>query len=142
MNIADVVERLPGEAFTLAGRLINEIDRFRQACLKAEINLERTVDELLADTSFWRYQRHRVIKRFKPNIDAISIQLETLLDDVIAVAHCREADDLIASSYAQAKERKDGLQSRLAPGLPVGESLDNLKDYATDLRAQLGDLLH
>jgi hypothetical protein len=142
LNIADVMERLPGEAFSMAGKVVNVIDEFRQDCLQAGIDLDRTPDQLLEETSFWRLKRYRVVKKFQPNVDAIAIQLETLLDDAIAVTHCRDADSLVAESYARARERKVGLRAQLNGDQSMGQILDSLKSYAQDLRAQLGDLSH
>lgn len=141
LGIADIIERLPAEAFNLAGQFEKQVKELQQDFLKQGISLGRTLDDLQSETWFYQRSRRTLLDSFKPKTDAILAQLMTLMDDSVAVARCSGEEELLAMSYKMARERKVQLRQSLNPNLPVGALLKTLIDQAERMRAELGDML-
>ncbi len=138
--LTDVLAAACPEALSLAGRFVQEVQQLRQKLLKAEIDLKKTDRELIAETSWWRRKRYRLVHGFQANIDAIRSQLSGFLDDIVAVAHCCGADEFIANSFSEAAEMRKVLYRETNPDIPVGAILDMLEGRAQDIRTALGDI--
>jgi hypothetical protein len=141
LGIADIIEKLPAEAFSLAGQFERQVNDLRHSFLVYGIDTKKTIDELQSETWFYQWGRKKLLDNFKPMTDAIVIQLTTLLDDAVAIARCSGEENLLAVSYSRSRERKTQLRRSLDQNLPVGELLDALLKEAATMRAALGDLL-
>lgn len=141
LAISDILVKLPGEAFDLAGQFIHEIDKLRVEFANIDPNQEKTIDELQAETSWWDRKKCNILRDFRPKITAITNQIDIFIEDVIAIAHCKGADDLVALSYFQSTERKSKLEEDTDfRRLPVGTVLDNLRHHAQQLRDDLHEI--
>jgi hypothetical protein len=54
-------------------------------------------------TWWWRHKRYKLLRDFSPTVDAVKTSISTMLADVVALANCKEKDELVAESYAKAK---------------------------------------
>jgi len=142
LGIADITEKLPAEAFTLAGQFVQHVTTLRQSFLNAKIDPKKTIDELQAETGWWRYKRYKLVNNFKANINAICDQLGSFLDDVVSIAHCREAEDVVAHSFREAEDLKAKIRTETDYKMPIEDIFKHLLDHAEKLRAQLGDMIH
>jgi len=140
LAIADVLERMPAEAYTLAGQLVHEIETLKQSLLDHKVDITKSIDQLEDDVGWWRLRQWRAIRAAGPKINAITTGFSGFLDDVVAIAQCREAEDVIATSYGLALTQKKALREKVRANLPLGSVLDTLRDEAEKLRAALGDL--
>jgi hypothetical protein len=139
LQIADILHRLPAEGFSLAGDIAQKVEKLRQSFLNAKINLSLSLTALQAQTEWWRYKQYRLVRRFAADTNALKTSIGHLLDDFVALAHCSEAEDLIASSFKQAQEITKNLSSTIQQELPVGKIFDELLDTARRIRSSLGD---
>jgi len=141
LNIADIVEKIPAEAFGLAKEFSEEIRKLKQTLLDAKVDISKPIGQLQSEVSWWRRKQYKLIRTFNAKVNAISDQLANFFDDVVAIAHCKEAEQEIAESYAAAKEKKDKLRGSIDPDRPVKDVLDELIKQADSFRAELGDML-
>jgi len=141
-SIAAAIEQMPASAFTLTEQFENEVKAWRQRLVKADVDLKVSVNTLEIDEGWWAGDKDKSLRTFKPVVDSIRAQIETLLDDLVAVARCQGRNDLLAASYGAAMERKRALARNLDYDLPMGEILDILTSYAQAIHAEFGDLMH
>jgi hypothetical protein len=140
MNVADLVKRLPSEAFSLAGTFIKQVEKLQFSFKEAGVNLDLPIEKLRAETSYWSRRQYKLIRAFSPVVDAICDQLTALVDDVVAVSHCCEREDILAKSFAGAIARKSELRAAVDKGKSVREVFETLLKFAYVMRAELGDL--
>lgn len=140
-SIAAVIERMPAEAFSLSEQFEEEAKALRHSMTVSGINPETPVNNLEQSSLWWTNKQGRALHKFKPRVDAILAQLETFMDDIVAVAHCTGRDELIAASYERALERKRKLQSELNYDRPIGEIVEVLIRHAQELHVESAKLL-
>jgi hypothetical protein len=140
-RLADVLARIPGEAFSLAGQYIQQVQDLRQELLKAGVDLGKTQRAVLAETGRLHIKRRNLLTRFAANIDAIETQLSRFLDDAVALADCCGDDDFVVTSFVEAEEIRTVIHRETDPGIPLGVILKSLEGRAQDLRAALGDMI-
>lgn len=143
LAVADVIAKLPGEAFELAGQFVGEIDKLRTEFANIDPTRKKTIDELQSETSFWRLKTYKILRNFRPRITGITNQISMFLDDVIAVAHCKEAEDIVANSFKRSVKRRNKLEADADfTKLPVCIVLDNLRNHARQMRAELHEMIN
>lgn len=140
LAIADIIERLPLEAFKLSGQYIRQLEELKQSLLDAKVDITKSFDELEAERDWWRYKKWRAVRAAFPKINAISYQFSAFLDDVVAIAQCREAEGLIAASYKEILPAKNAIRENTKSNYPVEKVLGTLLAEAENLRAIIGDL--
>ncbi len=111
LSVSDVIQKLASEAYTLVGQFIDQIDKRRADFSNIDPKHEKTIDQLESERSWWELRKYVVLRNFRPKITAITNQLNMFIDDLVAVAHCKEADDLVAESFSKACERRDMLEA-------------------------------
>jgi hypothetical protein len=139
-RLADVLARIPAEAFILAGQYVTQVQDLRSSLIKADIDLSKTQRELLLSTSKWHFGQRRLLSKFSANTDALEVQLSRFMDDALSVADCCGDDDFVIQSFADAEELRIVLHRETDPSLPVGDILKALEGRARDMRAALGDM--
>jgi len=141
LGIADIINKLPAEAFKLAGEFEKEVFRMKEEFLRENIDLSLKIDEFECHRRWWNRKHDRLLLDFQANITAITSKLSNFMDDVVAVARCSGEESLLARSYESARERKQLLRRRTDfEKLSLNKIFDNLIDDARQLREQLGDM--
>ena len=139
-RLADVLARIPAEAFSLAGQYVQQVQELRQALVNTGIDPGKTQREAFADTWRLQFRRRGLLTKFTANINAIETQLSRLLDDIVAVADCCGDDDFVINSFAAAEELRTVIHRETDPARTLGEILDSLEGRAQDMRTALGDM--
>lgn len=140
-SLASIIEKMPGEAFSFMDQLENEAKRLRKTMVTANISPRIPVNAIESDPLWWTDKQGRAFHHFKPKVESILAELETFMDDIVAVAHCMGQDELIAASYEKALKRKRQLQKEMNYDRPIGEIIDVLIRYSRQLHAEAGSLL-
>ncbi|MGA9471628.1 MAG: hypothetical protein WBV36_04145 [Terriglobales bacterium] len=141
-SLATVLATMPGEAYRLSEQLEEEAKDLRKRLVAAGIDPKTPVNKLETSCLWWAGEQGRALHKFKPRVNAILAELETFMDDIVAVAHCLGKDELIAASYEKALERKRALQKELDYDRPINEIVDVVIRYSQELHAEAGKLLH
>jgi hypothetical protein len=140
-RLADVLLRMPAEAFSLAGQYIQQIQDLRQTLMKAGVDLGKSQSALLRETGKLYFRRRRLITGFSATVNAIETQLSRFLDDAVAVSDCCGAEDFVVESFIQAEEMRMVIHREADPSNSLGGILDSLEGHARELRAALGDMI-
>jgi hypothetical protein len=141
LGVAEILEKLPPEAFVLSGRFIQEIDDLRKAFANEDLN--KTIDQLQTERQWWELRRYKLFRSFRPKIQSISDQLDAFLSDVVAIAHCKEAESSVARSFSNARERSRAIERDADFATqPVGKVLEALRGHAKDLQWQLQEMMN
>jgi hypothetical protein len=138
--IADILQRMPSDAFGIAGELVTAIEQLKQEFLSNKIDLKKTIDQLQAETYWWKSKKYRLVRSFEAKINSLVTASSHLVEDFVAVANCREADELVASSFGDGMKIQSALSGIVDANRPVGDIFDDLLKYARRIRADLGDL--
>lgn len=141
LAMADIVARLPVDAFSIAGQIVNEINTLQQSFQDRHVNTDRTIAELEGDTGWWNSRQYRLVRNFEPTIRALSQRINALVEDFVALAHCSEQERLVSSSFTESLERREHIKQIVDRNHPVGQIFRELSAEAERLRAELGDLL-
>ncbi len=138
--LSKVIAEMPVAAHDLAQQYLTEIEKLEGAFDGDE--LRKKLSELESERRWWQLKRYVVLRRFRPKITAIVNQLETLLDDFVAVAHCKEAENVIADAFrdSNAKVAKMRADTDLDTK-PLGEVLKNLHEHARGLKIDLDKIM-
>lgn len=140
-RLADILARIPADAFSLAGQYVRQIQDLRHALLKEGVDLKRTQRDLLRETGILRRKRRSLLTSFAANIDAIETQLSRFLDDAVAISECCGDDDLVVASFIEAEELRTVIHRETDPEMPLSEILQSLEGHAQDLRNALGEMI-
>jgi hypothetical protein len=143
LGIADIVARLPAEAFNLAGEFERHVAALRRSFLEKGLDLAQTLDQLESNVWCYQFPQKDLLTSFKPHVEAIRAQFSSFMDDIVAVARCHGEENILAASSEHARERKRQIAEafpRDLGQLPVGEVLDRLTFFAEQLRAELGGM--
>lgn len=140
LAIADIVKRLPAEAYQISGEFERAINKLKEDLVSRKVDLNRSFEDLEQNVQWWRWRQYRAVQKAWPRIGAIQSQLSTFFDDVVAVAQCSESDGILAKCYEAARKEKDALDQKVARNAPVGSVLDACLKEAQRLRGALGDL--
>lgn len=71
-TVADVIQKLPVEAFGLARIFESQIDSLELAFRDHNINLERTIEQLEEDYDYWHFRKYRLIRSFEPRVRGLT----------------------------------------------------------------------
>lgn len=140
LSASIVVQRLPGETFQMAERLRDDLRQLRADLQSAGVDLDRSAEELEADFDWWRLRRNRAVRNIRPRLQGVGDTLATLLNDLVAVAQCFRAEELIVQSYRDARNQQANIRTMTDPSRPVGRIIDEAEALVSDIAAQLGDM--
>lgn len=138
--MAEVLKALPALAFRTSGELIAEVQELRTACIRAKVDLTKSVEDNRETAWFWQRGRFRVLDRFELGVAKITGELKLFFDDVVAVANCSQAEELVARGFAESRAQKDSLDKNLQEAKTLGAILDIFEREATSLRQKLGPM--
>lgn len=140
LTTAEIMKRLPAEAFGLATNIRIQLVNLRQNLIENGIDLKLPLDQLEESLHFWQNRIDRIPRRALPLVEGLKESLCVLEDDVVAVASCAGMEEFLTTSYRQAREEKMRIRAMADPTRPVGEILDDLIAFAEERSAALGDL--
>lgn len=137
--MSEIITKLPAEGFALATRIRKRCEEFR-----AEFdgrNLKQPIADLQKDYAYWSDRRYRLVRKFNTEIRALTDSINDLLTDFVALAHCREAEAIVARSFQSVIPMKEEIDGLVNSNQNVDVILDQLVRYARDLEVRLGDLV-
>ncbi len=139
--LPEIIAQLPIEAHALATQYLKEVQTLERQF--SNVEKTKTIAVLESERSWWNLKRYILLRRFRPRITAITNELEILLDDVVAVAHCKEAEELIAKAFQNSEQRVQKMKAETDfDRLPLGTVLNNLHDHAKKLSNELGQIMN
>jgi esterase/lipase len=146
LSLEQVIAALPPKALKLATNYVEELkavrSEFETAFKSNPKELDKTLAELQSQTWWWRQKRYKLLRNFSPTVDAVKTSINTMLADVVALANCKEKDQLVAESYAKAEQIKGELAKRGdVSKLSVREILDHLVEDAEKMRDHLAKMV-
>lgn len=141
VGLAEIMAKLPGQTFELSKDLIRETQKIKQDFLDASIPLDKSIDELQSDYGWWRFGKHKLLRRFESRSNAIANDLGHFLDDFLAVANCTGTEELVALSFSNAKGRQHEIDSINRREAYVGDVFDQMIGHAGHLRDEVQSLI-
>jgi hypothetical protein len=138
ISAMQVVASLPSEALGLAQEI-----RSRCQKLRAEFdgkNLDQSIDQLQKDYEWWHKRHYRLVREFNVSLRALTDSINNLFLDFVAIAHCREAEALIAKSFQSLDPLSKEIDSLVNSKATVRQILDGLIGYAYTLENKLAEL--
>lgn len=140
LAIAEVLQKMPPEAYGIASAIVREIEALKNEFQKAGISLDKSIESLQAEKHWWFSKKYRLVRDFDGRIGALINASGQLLQDFVALANCREADDLIAASFGDATKVQTELEAINTGKQPVGKVFEGLLAHARRVRDDLGKL--
>ena len=141
LSIADIMEKMPSEAFTLAGQIVTKVESLHEKLLQAKVDLGKTISQLEADTDWWRFKKYRLVRAFEAEMTGIARSVGHLFADAVAIAHCRKADRAIAKSFSDTSKQQEQLDGIVRRSVPVGKIISEMLQHARRIRGELGDMI-
>ncbi|HEY8227268.1 MAG TPA: hypothetical protein VIG25_18490 [Pyrinomonadaceae bacterium] len=109
------------EALTQLRRTLNERD----------VDLNKTLHDAIATTSFWRpFESHR-LKRIRRSFNALADAAYSSIDDIASLVRCRENTQPMGNAVVESAKSKQDLQLRLLHAKSINDSIDLLQDELT-----------
>lgn len=139
LGAVEVIAKLRLDGSELIQGYIQDIDKLISEFSNIDPMKTKTIAQLQSETWYWHRWQYKTLEKFRPKVNAISSQLRILLADILALAHCREAEDIIAQLFQQATDGQDQLDIDFNR-LPAAIVLDNLRRQAVELQNDLRDL--
>jgi hypothetical protein len=99
LGTADIVAKLPAEAFNLAGEFERHVAALRQSFLEAGLDLTQTLDQLESSVRCYQLSQQDLLRSFQPHVEAIKTQFSSFMDDIVAVARSHGEENILANSH-------------------------------------------
>jgi hypothetical protein len=126
------IGQLAVDARRLCQEHLDELRAIKQKLKNAGV-LGLPADKIVGEVGWWRARKYLAVRNYNHKIEGILNSLGDLQQEMIAIAHCIEAESWVAESaeeaLAAARERGKLLDS----DEPVGKVLDRLIKEAQDL---------
>ncbi len=119
--------------------LLGELRKLRQRLKDANL-LSMTPLQLETDVSFWRLRKYLAFRQYNRTIDGLVNTLGDLQQDLIAMAHCRESEDMVAASYMAARDNDKARRSLINADMPLEKIMDSFISDAEQMDARLSAL--
>ncbi len=139
-SIAEIVEKLPGEAYGIAKQIAEQLINLKANLDKNGVDLKLSLDELESSFNFWEHRWDKIPRKANTLTDGLKNHLVVLLDDFVAVARCAGMGDQISGSYKTALQQKKTIRALSDTSKPVGELLDSMIDFSEEMAAQFGEM--
>lgn len=139
ISMSEIVGSLPNEARVLARRIRESCKEFQSEFDGKDLN--KTVDELQKDYWFWQKKRYRLVRYFNNQVRTLGDAINDLYMDFVAIAHCKEAENIIAKSFQELDPQRKEIEGLVNSKATVKEILDKLMEHAWKLEMKLGDLV-
>jgi hypothetical protein len=134
------IELLIEEVRITALQRIDDADealtQLRRTLTEQKVDLNRTLQETIAGTSFWRpFEAHR-LKRIRRSFNALadaaySAVDDIAFDDIASLVRCRDNTKPMGLSVVESAKTKHDLQLRLLNAKSVNEAIDLLQHELT-----------
>ena len=142
-RLSELLAQMPAEALKVANQLVEELESLRQKFLKKKFNLDRTINDLQADQSWWQYftEGHKLVRDFEENVTSLGNAVGRFMGDFVALAKCMDDVGTITASVRNAQGRQQEVEAVIRRDVPVREILDKLLDYARTQQNELNGLV-
>lgn len=142
LSLEQVMAELPPNALKLANAFVADLkelkQQFEEAFKTDPKALDKSLSELQRETWWWRLKRYKLLRNFSPTIEANKTSLGLMLGDFVALANCRERDELVAQAFEMSEGIKAGLAARCdLAKFSVRTVLQNLIDDAESVCGRL-----
>jgi hypothetical protein len=129
------IELLIEEVRITALQRIDDADealtQLRRTLTEQKVDLNRTLQETIAGTSFWRpFEAHR-LKRIRRSFNALADAAYSAVDDIASLVRCRDNTKPMGLSVVESAKTKHDLQLRLLNAKSVNEAIDLLQHELT-----------
>jgi len=136
----EVLYELINTTLKTANSQTHALRDLKQRFIKLNIDLTKSLSEIEQDVSWWRLRKYYAVRAYKRYSDAAVNILSDTYQDIIALAQCREAEDLIPMTSVAALQASQSLRSQLGEDPAVGQMLDILIAKSETLASQLSDI--
>lgn len=125
------IERLIEEVRITALQRLDEADfalaQLERTLVDKGVNLDMTLQDAIASTSWWRpYETYR-LKRIKQSFDALTDATYSAVDDIASLVRCRGQTNEMGIAVVDSAKAKHELHSRLLNAKSVKASIDLLR---------------
>lgn len=127
-----VIGQLALDALKLSEQHLGELRAIKQKLKKAGV-LGMTADKIVGDVRWWRLRQYLAVRTYDHQIAGIVDSLGDLQQEMIAIAHCIEAESWVAESASDALAASRQRRKLLDSNQPIGKVLDQLIEDAEDL---------
>jgi hypothetical protein len=129
------IETLIEEVRVTALRRIDEADmalaQLERTLVEKGVNLDRTLQEVISATSFWRpFEAHR-LKRIRRSFNDLADATYSATDDIASLVRCRDQTSEMGAAVVESAKTKHELHSRLLGAKSVKEAIDLLRAELT-----------
>ena len=139
LRVSEIVDQLPAQVSNLVNNYAAEVSVLRAALADYR---DMTIAEARSNVSFLRYKKYRLLRDFKTRIFAIEAQLDALSFDVLAIAHCKDAEELLGVALGKARPKNERIDNDTGLEMKIGELLDLAEAHADELREELDKILN
>lgn len=136
LNTPQVIGALIQGAQGASSDILNELRRIKQRLKDAKL-LAMTPDQIETNVSFWRLRKYLAFREYNRKIEAVVNTLGDLQQDLVAMAHCRESEDLIVASYKEARDAGKARRALIESDATLETILNSLITDAEQLDARL-----
>lgn len=140
ISTAEIIKRLPGEAYGVAKQIGKELQDFRSQLVNLRVDLKVPLADLENHYDWWKFRKDRAANQAIPRIEGLKGAMLVLSDDFVAVASCQGAEETLAATYAKAAKEKDRIRRMADPTRPVGAILDDLIKFVDERAAELASM--
>src|SRR5204862_6792970 len=107
------------------------LTQLRRTLSERKVDLNKTLQETIAATSFWRpFEAHR-LKRIRRSFNALADAAYSAVDDIASLVRCRDNTQPMGISVVDSAKTKHDLHSRLLHSKSINEAIDLLQDELT-----------
>lgn len=141
-RLSELLAKLRAQAVMVANGLVAEIEGLRQRFLENKFDLDRSINELQADTRWWQYlsEGYQLVRGFETRATALSNNVGQFMGDFVALAKCMDSPALVADSFRNVQDRQRELEAVIRRDVPVRSIFDKLLEHARRQQADLNSL--
>ncbi|HKR61823.1 MAG TPA: hypothetical protein VJS64_19205 [Pyrinomonadaceae bacterium] len=135
------IELLIEEVRVTALQRIDDADealtQLRRTLKERDIDLNKTLQDTIASTSFWRpFETHR-LKRIRRSFNALADAAYSAVDDIASLVRCRDNTKPMGIAVIDSAKTKRDLQLRLLNAKSIDDAIDLLQDELTRQKKML-----
>src|SRR5438132_12253349 len=105
--------------------------QLRRTLTERKVDLDKTLEETIAGTGFWRpFEAHR-LKRIRRSFNALADAAYSAVDDIASLVRCRENTQPMGISVVESAKTKHDLHIRLLHAKSINEAIDLLQEELT-----------
>jgi hypothetical protein len=141
-RLSELLAKLRTQAVMVSNGLVAEIEGLRQKFHENKLDLDRSVNELQADSHWWQYftEGYDLVRGFETRATALSNNVGQFMGDFVALARCMDSTALVADAFRNVQDRQRELEAVIRRDVPVRSIFDKLLQHARQQQADLNSL--